>query len=69
MAVAWNSFFVDFHGVLFEGDSWRFSRTDTLLRLYPDEFWMGVAAWIAGLTVALAIAIVVGTTLALRRFR
>ena len=69
MLVAWDSFFVDFHGVFFAGDTWRFARTDTLLRLYPDEFWMGVAAWIAGITVALAVAIAAGTTLELRRFR
>ncbi len=69
MLVAWNSFFVDFHGLFFSGDTWRFAETDTLLRLYPDEFWMGVAAWMAGITVALAVAIAVGTTLALRRVR
>jgi integral membrane protein (TIGR01906 family) len=67
MLVGWDRFFVDFHGLLFEGDSWRFSHTDTLLRLYPDEFWMGVAAWISGLTVLLAVAVAVGTTLLLRR--
>lgn len=69
MLVAWDRFFVDFHGVFFEGDSWRFSRTDTLLRLYPDEFWTIVAAWIAGLTVATAIAAVTIPTVLLRRVR
>lgn len=67
MLVGWGAFFEDFHHVLFEGDSWRFSDTDTLRRLYPDEFWMGVAAWISGLTVAIAAAIAVLTTLRLRR--
>ena len=54
MLVTWDSFFTRFHEVFFEGDTWRFPVTDTLIRLYPDEFWMGVAAWIAGLTVVLA---------------
>jgi integral membrane protein (TIGR01906 family) len=54
MLVAWESFFTRFHEAFFEGDTWRFPLTDTLIRLYPDEFWMGVAAWIAVLTVALA---------------
>lgn len=67
MLVAWDRFFVDFHGVFFEGDSWRFSRTDTLLRLYPDEFWTVVATWIAGLTVAMAFGAVAIATLLLRR--
>lgn len=67
MLLTWDDFFVGFHGVLFEGDSWRFARTDTLLRLYPDEFWVGVAAWIAGITVALALVLVIVSTLVLTR--
>jgi integral membrane protein (TIGR01906 family) len=67
MLLAWDGFFVGFHDVFFEGDSWQFSRTDTLLRLYPDEFWIGVAAWIAGITVALALLLAVVSTLVLRR--
>jgi len=55
MLVAWDSFFVRFHGVFFDANTWRFPSTDTLIRLYPDEFWVGVAAWIAALTVALAL--------------
>jgi integral membrane protein (TIGR01906 family) len=55
MLVAWDSFFVRFHGVFFDADTWRFPSTDTLIRLYPDEFWIGVAAWIAALTVALSL--------------
>ena len=69
MLFAWDNFFVDFHKVFFQGDTWRFARTDTLLRLYPDEFWVGVAAWIAGITVALAGALLAAGTLVLRRLR
>jgi len=67
MMFAWDRFFVDFHGVFFEGDTWRFAQTDTLLRLYPDEFWVGVAAWISGITVVLALLLLAGSTFALRR--
>lgn len=67
MLVAWESFFTRFHELFFEGDTWRFPSTDTLIRLYPDEFWMGVAAWIAGLTVALALAVFALATAWLRR--
>ncbi len=69
MLVAWESFFTRFHEVFFEGDTWRFPVTDTLIRLYPDEFWMGVAAWIAGLTVALAALTWVASGLWLRLVR
>ena len=67
MLVAWEAFFTRFHEIFFEGDTWRFPVTDTLIRLYPDVFWMGVAAWIAGLTVALGALAWVVATLWLRR--
>jgi integral membrane protein (TIGR01906 family) len=69
MLLAWNGFFETFHGIFFEGDTWRFREGDTLLRLYPDEFWMGVGAWIAGLTVAQALLLAGGTLYWLRRVR
>ena len=69
MLLAWNGFFETFHGIFFEGDTWRFRQSDTLLRLYPDEFWMGVGAWIAGLTVAQALIVAGGTIYWLRRVR
>jgi integral membrane protein (TIGR01906 family) len=67
MLVTWDSFFTRFHEVFFEGDTWRFPVTDTLIRLYPDAFWMGVAAWIAALTVALGAVVWVLAGLWLRR--
>ena len=39
MLLGFDRFFDDFHGVFFEGDSWRFARGDTLLRIYPERFW------------------------------
>jgi integral membrane protein (TIGR01906 family) len=32
-------FFSGFHGLFFSGDSWLFSYSDTLIRLYPLRFW------------------------------
>ena len=69
MAVAWNWFFTTFHRLFFEGDTWRFPTSDTLIRLYPDAFWVGVAAWLAGLTVLLAALVWLGSTLWLRAVR
>jgi integral membrane protein (TIGR01906 family) len=54
MLVAWEAFFTRFHEMFLEGDTWRFPVPDTLIRLYPDEYWMGRPAWIAMLTVVLA---------------
>jgi integral membrane protein (TIGR01906 family) len=36
--VFWN-FFVGFHGLFFEGDTWLFLYSDTLIRLFPLRFW------------------------------
>jgi integral membrane protein (TIGR01906 family) len=36
--VFWN-FFVGFHRLFFEGDSWLFLYSDTLIRLFPIRFW------------------------------
>ena len=36
--VFWN-FFVGFHRLFFEGDTWMFLFSDTLIRLFPLRFW------------------------------
>jgi uncharacterized membrane protein len=28
-----------FHKLLFAGDSWHFADEDTLIRVYPEQFW------------------------------
>ena len=33
------SFFAAFHSLFFEGDSWLFLYSDTLIRLFPIRFW------------------------------
>lgn len=47
--VFWN-FFAGFHSLFFEGDSWLFLYSDTLIRLFPLRFWQDAflfAAFIA----------------------
>lgn len=39
-------FFSDFHGLFFQGDSWLFSYSDTLIRLYPLRFWQDAMLYI-----------------------
>ena len=55
MALSWGEFFTTFHRIFFEGESWIFPYSDTLIRLFPMRFWMDVAAVIVGLLVAGAI--------------
>ena len=37
-------FFTRFHLVFFEGDSWIFDFSDTLIRLFPTRFWFDAAS-------------------------
>jgi integral membrane protein (TIGR01906 family) len=37
--VAWPIFFVQFHQLLFPPDSWSFAYSDSLIRLFPEQFW------------------------------
>jgi integral membrane protein (TIGR01906 family) len=53
--LGFDGFFTRFHEVFFEGESWRFSNTDTLIRLYPERFWEDVSQLAAVLTVAQAL--------------
>ena len=41
--LGFDRFFTRFHELFFEGDSWRFSTTDTLIRIYPERFWEDVS--------------------------
>jgi integral membrane protein (TIGR01906 family) len=56
--LGFNTFFTAFHRVFFSGDTWLFNYTDTLIRLYPVQFWFD-AATVIGLT-TIAEAIVLG---------
>jgi integral membrane protein (TIGR01906 family) len=38
-------FFAFFHSLFFEGDSWIFLYSDTLIRLFPIRFWQDVFLW------------------------
>lgn len=69
MLAAWDTFFTWFHRLFFSGWSWWFYSDDTLRRVYPDAFWMGVGGWIAGLTVTFTVAVLGASHLWLRRAR
>lgn len=40
--------FTEFHHVFFQGDTWLFLFSDTLIRLFPIPFWQNVFIAIAG---------------------
>lgn len=67
--LGFDRFFTRFHEMFFEGDSWRFSDTDTLIRLYPERFWQDVSQLAAAITVAQAVVLALAAWLWLRAVR
>jgi len=59
--VSFWDFFTAFHTLFFEGDSWLFYYSDTLIRLFPMRFWqdvfitIGAFCLLAGLAIALGL--------------
>ena len=50
LAMNFNSLFTNFHRIFFEGDTWLFRYSDTLIRLFPIQFWRDAFICIAVLT-------------------
>lgn len=53
----WDFFFTTFHTLFFASGTWRFEYSDTLIRLFPEQFWFDAALVIGGCTVLGAIII------------
>lgn len=55
VVVSWGFFFDTFHELLFADGTWQFYRSDTLIRLYPEQFWFDAAVSIGVLTITGAV--------------
>lgn len=60
--LSFNTFFTGFHSIFFDGDTWLFLFSDTLIRLFPIRFWSDVIFVIGGLSI-------LGALFLWRRFR
>ena len=69
IVLGFDGFLLRFHEIFFSGDSWRFSETDTLLRIYPEVFWQDTAKLAAALAVAQAVVVALASWWWLRRLR
>jgi integral membrane protein (TIGR01906 family) len=56
-ATSFDQFFVVFHSLFFTGDTWLFPATDSLIQLYPIEFWEDTSYAVAILSVLGALVI------------
>ena len=50
IVISFNQIFVGFHRIFFEGDSWLFYYSDTLIRLFPIRFWQDVFIYLGVMT-------------------
>jgi integral membrane protein (TIGR01906 family) len=48
--IGWEFFFTTFHELFFESGTWYFAYSDTLIRLFPEQFWFDAAIVIGALT-------------------
>ncbi|TLP76837.1 DUF1461 domain-containing protein [Nesterenkonia sphaerica] len=45
----WRLFFTEFHNLFFPQGNWSFPSDSTLIRLYPEQFWIDAGIWVAAL--------------------
>ncbi|WP_371130988.1 TIGR01906 family membrane protein [Arthrobacter sp. SDTb3-6] len=44
--MGWETFFTDFHRIFFANGTWTFYTDDTLIRLFPSQFWSDAGIFI-----------------------
>jgi len=59
-AIAFWQLFTLFHALFFEGDTWMFEFSDTLIRLFPMQFWQDAFLWAGVIAVGGAIGLAFG---------
>lgn len=59
--LSWDVFFTGFHTLFFENDTWYFAYSDTLIRLFPEQFWFDAALLIGGLAIIEALVVIAMT--------
>ncbi|GAB3257953.1 DUF1461 domain-containing protein [Arthrobacter pigmenti] len=57
--LGWQQFFAAFHSIFFADGTWTFAASDTLIRLFPGQFWID-----SGIAVAAVVLVVSTLTLA-----
>ena len=58
-----DSLFIKFHQLSFANDFWQLDpRTDYLVRIFPDDFWVDATMWVAVRTITGAAALTVAGT-------
>lgn len=48
VVLAFDWLFTEFHRLFFTGETWIFPTSDTLIRLYPEQFWIDAFVFVFG---------------------
>lgn len=67
--IAWPIFFVQFHELLFPPGTWTFAYSDSLIRLFPEQFWFDIGVLITVTTLVLGVLVALAGYLTSRRAR
>ncbi len=67
--IAWPIFFVQFHELLFPPGTWTFAYSDSLIRLFPEQFWFDIGVLITVTTLVLGVLVALAGYLMSRRAR
>ncbi|MBD7996117.1 DUF1461 domain-containing protein [Arthrobacter sp. Sa2CUA1] len=59
--LAWEQFFTQVHSIFFSQGNWTFRLDDTLIRLFPSQFWMDSGGTVAALVLLASIIVLVFT--------
>lgn len=59
-AIAFWQLFTLFHALFFEGETWLFEFSDTLIRLFPMQFWQDAFLWAGVISVGGALGLALG---------
>ena len=65
--INFDAFFLQFHQLFFEGDSFAFRFDDTLIRLYPEQLWNDAAILIGVLTGVTSVVLIAASSWWLKR--
>lgn len=57
LLINFNTFFTQFHQVFFEGETWIFLWSDSLIRLFPIRFWQDAFIFVGGAAILEALAL------------
>jgi integral membrane protein (TIGR01906 family) len=65
--IAWPIFFTQFHELLFPPETWTFAYSDSLIRLFPEQFWFDIGVLVSVGTLVLgAVVAVIGYVMSRR---